>query len=69
MIESKETNYRDRLKDLYVVVISLFLLLLTCSAWPCLGPALQDLYGFQYTFSDSQGSVEYYYAFGILGLC
>ena len=31
--------YRDRLKGLYVVARSLLLLLLTCSAWPCLGPA------------------------------
>ena len=31
--------YRDRLKGLKVVARSLFLLLLTCSAWPCLGPA------------------------------
>ena len=31
--------YRDRLKGLYVVARSLFLLYLTCSAWPCLGPA------------------------------
>ena len=31
--------YRDRLKGLYVVARSLFLLLLSCSAWPCLGPA------------------------------
>ena len=29
--------YRDQLNGLYVVVRSLFLLLLTCSAWPCLG--------------------------------
>ena len=35
--------YRDRLKGLYVVVRSLFLLLLNCSARPCLGPAWQDL--------------------------
>ena len=32
-------SYRDRQKCLYVVARSLFLLLLTCSAWPCLGPA------------------------------
>ena len=32
-------QYRDRLKGLYVVARSLLLLLLTCSAWPCLGPA------------------------------
>ena len=32
-------TYRDRLKCWYVVARSLFLLLLTCSAWPCLGPA------------------------------
>ena len=31
--------YRDRLKRWYVVARSLFLLLITCSAWPCLGPA------------------------------
>ena len=31
--------YRDRLKGLYVVPRSFFLLLLTCSAWPCLVPA------------------------------
>ena len=31
--------YRDRLKGLYVVARSLLLLLLSCSAWPCLGPA------------------------------
>ena len=31
--------YRDRLKGLYVVARILFLLLLTSSAWPCLGPA------------------------------
>ena len=31
--------YRDRLKGLYMVARSLFMLLLTCSAWPCLGPA------------------------------
>ena len=31
--------YRDRLKGLYVVARRLFLLLLTCSASPCLGPA------------------------------
>ena len=31
--------YRDRLKCLYVVARSLFLLLLACSAQPCLGPA------------------------------
>ena len=35
--------YRDRLKCLYVVARSLLLLLLTCSAWLCLGPALADL--------------------------
>ena len=31
--------YRDRLKCLYVVARSLILLLLNCSAWPCLGLA------------------------------
>ena len=31
-------KYRDRLKGLYVVSRILFLLLLTCSAWPSLGP-------------------------------
>ena len=31
--------YKDRLKGLYVVARSLLLLLLTCSAWPWLGPA------------------------------
>ena len=31
--------FRDRLKRRYVVERSLFLLLLTCSAWPWLGPA------------------------------
>ena len=39
--------YRDRLKGLYVVGRSLFLLLLHCSAWPCLGPAKQDLLTFK----------------------
>ena len=37
--QRKLTVYRDRLKCLYVVARSLILLLLTCSAWPCLGPA------------------------------
>ena len=32
-------RYRDRLKCLYVVARNLFLLLLSCSARPCLGPA------------------------------
>ena len=32
-------EYRDRLKGLYMVGRSLFLLLLTCSVWLCLGPA------------------------------
>ena len=31
--------YRDSQKDLYVVARALLLLLLNCSAWPCLGPA------------------------------
>ena len=39
-------EYRDRLKCLYVVAGNLFLLLLTCSAWLCLGPAYQDLHTF-----------------------
>ena len=30
--------YRDRLKGLYVVARNFFMLLLNCSAWPCLGP-------------------------------
>ena len=34
-----KTVYRDRLKCFYVVARSLFLLLLTSSAWLCLGPA------------------------------
>ena len=38
--------YRDELKGLYVVARSLFLLLRTCSALPCLGPAWQDLHTF-----------------------
>ena len=38
--------YRDGLKCLYKVVRSLFLLFLTCSARPCLGPASQDLHIF-----------------------
>ena len=32
-------EYRDRLKGLYVIARSLFLVLLTCSGCPCLGPA------------------------------
>ena len=36
----------DRLKRLYVVRGNFFLLLLNFSAWPCLGPAKQDLYTF-----------------------
>ena len=31
--------YRDRLKGLYEVAIIFLLILLNCSAWPCLGPA------------------------------
>ena len=31
--------HRDSLKGLYMVVRIFFLLLLNCSAWPCLGPA------------------------------
>ena len=32
--------YRDRLKGLYVVARNFFLLLLNCSAWPCLAVAV-----------------------------
>ena len=32
-------NYRNSLKGLYVVARIFFLLLLNCSARPCLGPA------------------------------
>ena len=32
-------NYRAPKNGLYVVARNLFLLYLTCSAWPCLGPA------------------------------
>ena len=39
-------TYRDRLKCLYVVARSLFLLLLTYSAWSYLGPVQQDLHFF-----------------------
>ena len=35
--------YRDEIYYLYVVGGSFFLFLLNCSAWPCLGPALQVL--------------------------
>ena len=31
--------YREENKGLYVVARNFFLLLLNCSAWPCLGPA------------------------------
>ena len=34
-----DSKHRDRLKGLYMVARNLFLLLLSCSAWPCLGPA------------------------------
>ena len=34
--------YRGGDKGLYVVARNFFLLLLTCSAWPCLGPAYQN---------------------------
>ena len=34
--------YREGNKGLYVVARDFFLLLLNCSAWPCLGPAEQD---------------------------
>ena len=33
------TMYREANKGLYVVARNFFLLLLNCSAWPCLGPA------------------------------
>ena len=39
-------KYRDLQKGLYVVARILFLLLPNCSAWPCLGPAQQDLHTF-----------------------
>ena len=32
-------RYRDRLKGLYVVARNFFMLLLNCSAWPCLAVA------------------------------
>ena len=35
----KITIYRARNKGLYVVARNFFLLLLNCSAWPCLGVA------------------------------
>ena len=35
-------NYRGGNKGLYVVARNFFLLLLDCSAWPCLGPAYQN---------------------------
>ena len=41
-----KVKYRDRLKGLYVVAKNVFLLLLNCSTWPCLGPAYQDLQTF-----------------------
>ena len=38
--KGKEVNdYRGENKGLYVVARNVFLLLLVCSAWPCLGPA------------------------------
>ena len=46
----KKILYRDRLKGLYMVARNFFLLLLNCSAWPCLGFALQILHAF-YTIS------------------
>ena len=38
--------YREVNKGLYVVARNFFLLLLNCSAWPCLGPAQQDMQTF-----------------------
>ena len=37
--QKHEHMYRGRNKGLYVVARNFFLLLLNCSAWPCLGPA------------------------------
>ena len=37
-ILSTWTHYRGENKCLYEVAINFFLLLLNCSAWPCLGP-------------------------------
>ena len=37
--QKHEHIYRGGNKGLYVVAINFFLLLLNCSAWPCLGPA------------------------------
>ena len=34
-----QSTYREAKKGLYVVALNFFLLLLNCSAWPCLGPA------------------------------
>ena len=38
----KKKPYRGGNKGLYVVARNFFLLLLNCSAWPCLGPAYQN---------------------------
>ena len=38
-VDNIEITYREVYKGLYVVVRNFFLLLLNCSAWPCLGPA------------------------------
>ena len=44
VMEARVQTYRGSLKGVYVVARIFFLLLLNCSAWPCLGPAQQDLH-------------------------
>ena len=44
------TLQREVNKGLYVVAINFFLLLLNCSAWPCLGPAQQNKQTFIFPF-------------------
>ena len=38
-VPPRQRQYREANKGLYVVARNFFLLLLNCSAWPCLGPA------------------------------
>ena len=54
--------YRDEIYSLYVVGWNFFLLLHNCSAWPCLGPAEQDLKRINlisvYTFHKYQFAID-----------
>ena len=65
MTTSLTTPYRDSLKVLYMAARIFFLFLLNCSAWPCLGPAQQNissslLYFDEFTFPRTSGSTSDY---------